>query len=91
METKTIHNSNISFVEVLTALVEFFTLCSLFIIQGTVKTARMARRAARIAWRWLNTRHLFGDDSEAVTLTGWQYLGVGAVALAFFLLFSISL
>ena len=91
METKTIHNSNISFVEVLVALVEFFTLCALFIIQGTVKTARMAKRAARIAWRWLNTRHLFGDDSEAVTLTGWQYLGVGAVALAFFLLLSISL
>ena len=91
METKTIHNSNISFVEVLAALVEFFTLCSLFIIQGTAKTARTAWRAARIALRWLNTRHVFGDDSEAVTLTGWQYLGVGAVALAFFLLFSISL
>ena len=91
METKTIHNSNISFVEVLTALVEFFILCALFIIQGTVKTARTAWRAARIALRWLNTRHLFGDDSEAVTLTGWQYLGVGAIALAFFLLFSISL
>ena len=89
METKTIH-SNISFAEVLAALVEFFTLCALFIIQGTSKTARTAQKAARIAWRWLNTSHLFGDDSEAVTLTGWQYLGVGAVALAFFLLFSIS-
>ena len=91
METKTIHNSNISFAEVLAALVEFFTLCALFIIQGTAKTARTAWRAARIALRWLNTRHVFGDDSEAVTLTGWQYLGVGAVALAFFLIFSISL
>ena len=91
METKTIHNSTISFIEVLAALVEFFILCALFIIQGTVKTARTAWRAARIALRWLNTRHVFGDDSEAVTLTGWQYLGVGAVALAFFLLFSISL
>ena len=91
METKTIHNSNISFIEVLAALVEFFILCALFIIQGTAKTARTAWRAARIALRWLNTRHVFGDDSEAVTLTGWQYLGVGALALAFFLLFSISL
>ena len=91
METKTIHNSNISFIEVLAALVEFFILCALFIIQGTAKTARTAWRAARIALRWLNTRHIFGDDSEAVTLTGWQYLGVGAVAFAFFLLFSISL
>ena len=42
METKTIHKSNISFVEVLAALVEFFTLCALFIIQGTAKTARTA-------------------------------------------------
>ena len=91
METKTIHNSNISFIEVLAALVEFFILCALFIIQGTAKTARTAWRAARIALRWLNTRHVFGDDSEAVTLTGWQYLGVGAVALAFFFLLSISL
>ena len=91
METKTTHNSNISFVEVLAALVEFFTLCALFIIQCIAQTAKTGYRCARIAWRWLNTRHLFGDDSEAVTLTGWQYLGVGAVALAFFLLLSISL
>lgn len=45
---------------------------------------------ARIAWRWLNTRHLFGDDSEAVTLTGWQYLGVAALAIVCGLLFSIK-
>ena len=51
----------------------------------------LACRCARIAWRWLNTRHLFGDDSEAVTLTGWQYLGVAAVAIACGLLFSIKL
>ena len=84
-------NKNITSREVLESLAKCFTLCALFIIQGTAKTARTAGRAARIAWRWLNTRHLFGDDSEAVTLTGWQYLGVGAVALAFFLLLSISL
>ena len=90
METKTIHNSNISFVEVLAALVEFFILCALFIIQGTAKTARTAWRAARIALRWLNTRHVFGDDSEAVTLTGWQYLWFAAVAIACGLLFSIK-
>lgn len=87
METKTIHNDNISLIEVLAALVEFFTLCALFIIQGTAKTAG---RYARIAWRWLNTRHLFGDDSEAVTLTGWQYLGFAAAAIACGLLFSIK-
>ena len=90
MEIKTTHNSNISFVEVLAALVEFFTLCALFIIQGTAKTARTAHRCARIAWRWLNTRHLFGDDSEAVALTGWQYIGVAAVAIVCGLLFSIK-
>lgn len=90
MESKTIHSNNISFVEVLASLVEFFILCALFIVQGTAKAARMAGRFARIAWRWLNTRHLFGDDSEAVTLTGWQYLGVGAVAIACFLLFAIK-
>ena len=90
MDTKTIHNNNISFAEVLAALVELFTLCALFLIQGTVKTARPAGRYARIAWRWLNTRHLLGDDSEAVTLTGWQYLAVAAVAIVCGLLFSIK-
>ena len=90
METKTIHKSNISFVEVLAALVEFFTLCALFIIQGAAKTAKTAGRYARIVWSWLNTRHIFGDDSEAVTLTGWQYLGVAAVAIVCGLLFSIK-
>ena len=90
METKTTNNSNISFVEVIAALVEFFTLCALFIFQGTAKTARTAGRYARIAWRWLNTRHLFGDDSEAVALTGWQYIGVAAVAIVCGLLFSIK-
>ena len=90
METKTIHKSNISFAEVLAALVEFFTLCDLFIIQGKAKTAKTSGRYSRIAWRWLNTRHLFGDDSEAVTLTGWQYIGVAAVAIVCGLLFSIK-
>ena len=90
METKTTNNSNISFVEVLASLVEFFTLCALFIFQGTAKIARMAGRYARIAWRWLNTRHLFGDDSEAVALTGWQYIGVAAVAIVCGILFSIK-
>ena len=90
METKTIHNNNISFIEVLAALVEFFTLCALFIIQCATQTARTAGRYARIAWRWLNTRHLFGDDSEAVALTGWQYIGVAAVAIACGILFSIK-
>lgn len=82
-------NNNIISREVLEALAKCLTLCALFISQGTAKTVKTAGRFARIAWRWLNTRHLFGDDSEAVTLTGWQYLGVGAVALAFFLLFSV--
>lgn len=60
METKTIHSNNISFVEVLAALVEFFTLCALFIVQGTAKTAKTAGKVSRIAWRWLNVRHAHG-------------------------------
>lgn len=63
----------------------------LAVILAKVKNgAKTAGRYARIAWRWLNTRHLFGDDSEAVTLTGWQYLGVAAVAIVCGLLFSIK-
>lgn len=83
-------NNNITSREVLESLAKCLTLCVLFLIQGAAQTARTAGRYARIAWRWLNTRHLFGDDSEAVTLTGWQYLGVAAVAIACGLLFSIK-
>lgn len=83
-------NNNITSREVLESLAKCLTLCVLFLIQGAAQTARTAHRYARIAWRWLNTRHLFGDDSEAVTLTGWQYLGVAAVAIACGLLFSIK-
>ena len=83
-------NKNITSREVLESLAKCFTLCALFLIQGTAKTARTAGRYARIAWRWLNTRPLFGDDSEAVTLTGWQYLAVAAVAIVCGLLFSIK-
>lgn len=83
-------NNNITSREVLEALAKCLTLCALFISQGTAKTVRTAGRFARIAWRWLNTRHVFGDDSEAVTLSGWQYLGVGAVAIACGLLFAIK-
>ena len=83
-------NKNITSREVLESLAKCFTLCALFIIQGAAKTARTAGRYARIVWRWLNTRHHFGDDSEAVTLTGWQYIGVAAVAIVCGLLFSIK-
>lgn len=70
---------------------EMFTVYRLKDEQGTAQTAKTAGRYARIAWRWLNTRHLFGDDSEAVALTGWQYIGVAAVAIVCGLLFSIKL
>ena len=83
-------NKNITSREVLESLAKCFTLCALFLIQGIAQTAKTGYRCARIAWRWLNTRHLFGDDSEAVTLTGWQYIGVAAVAIACGLLFSIK-
>ena len=83
-------NKNITSREVLESLAKCFTLCALCIVQGTAKTARTAGRYARIAWRWLNTRHLFGDDSEAVTLTGRQYIGAAALAIVCGLLCSIK-
>lgn len=39
---------------------------------------------------WLNTPHTFGDDSDAVVLNGWQYLGVCAITVFACFFFSIA-
>jgi len=42
------------------------------------------------AWQWLNTSHTIGDDSEAVTLTGWKYLGLGVLSFVLGFILSIE-
>ncbi len=39
-----------------------------------------AVRAVRAVRHWLNSRHDFGDREDEIILTGWQYLGVGALS-----------
>ena len=63
METKTIHNRNISFVEVLAALVDFFTLCALFLIQGTAKMTVEG-----------NTCILKENESTTIPIAAWHEL-----------------
>lgn len=60
---------------------------------ATIPTAslldQLAKISPRAAWDWLNTPHTFGDDSEAVTLQGWQYLGLSTAVTVLCFFFSI--
>lgn len=56
-------------------------LCLEYALQGTARGMRMAQRAALGMCRWLNSPHNFADKEEPVTLTGWQFLGFGALVM----------
>lgn len=55
----------------------------------TAALVRAAIHNARALRRWLNSRHEYGNEEGSITLTGWQYLGMGALTIAAMLLLSI--
>ena len=56
-------------------------LCLVYFLQTIAKALDLAQRATLIACQWLNSRHNFTDDKEPVIMTGWQYIGFGAVVM----------
>lgn len=66
------------------------TLCLVFVLQCAATAFGMAQRAALHACQWLNTRHNFTDDEDPVIMTGWQYLGFGALVMLVSLFLSIK-
>ena len=46
---------------------------------------------ARALRRWLNSHHEYGDEEGSITLTGWQYLDMGALTIVAMLLLSIRI
>lgn len=62
------------------------SLTALIIINALEQVENRIKNAAA----WLNTPHTFGDDSEAVVLNGWQYLGVCVITVFACIFFSIA-
>lgn len=48
------------------------------------------RRMLNTVHKWFNTYHDFGDKEDEIILTGWQYLGVGAISMTICFLLSIE-
>nr|DAG48527.1 MAG TPA: hypothetical protein [Caudoviricetes sp.] len=67
--------------DVARSLGKCFTLCLMYVLQCIAKAFGMAQRAALGMCQWLNTRHNFTDEEDPVIMTGWQYLGFGALVM----------
>lgn len=93
MTTTTIQQTtapaSVTAAQVLRSLAHCLMLVILFCLQHLAQALGTAYRLTLMACDWLNSRHTFGDDSEAVTLSGWQYVGIGAASLAFCLICSL--
>lgn len=63
-------------------------LCALLVC----RLAQSTITAAKAARTWLNTPHTYfkEDGPEAVTVTGWQYIGIQCAAAVVVLLLSIE-
>lgn len=62
-------------------------LVALLATRATSSTLRALRAAAT----WLRTPHTYGEEDEAVTITGLQYVGISALTFALSLILCITL
>ena len=76
--------------EALTAFISALEFLGLFFVACIANALRTACRMVKACALWLRSSHTFadGDDSERVTLTGWQYIGVSFAVAAFAVLVS---
>lgn len=79
MNTTTIQQTTAT-AQALEALGKSLTLAACNLAKVVYQLAALLVLMICKAWQWLNTPHTVGDDSEAVTLNGWQYLGIGAIS-----------
>lgn len=47
-------------------------------------------RTLKYVHKWLNSQHDFGDKEDSIILTGWQYLGIGAISMVICFVLSIQ-
>ena len=91
MKTTTATHQNITAAAVVCAMAQCITIASIYGAQRTAAALRAVRRAAVAACQWLNSLHNFADEEEPVMMTGWQYLGFGALAMFVAIVISIKL
>lgn len=65
-------------------------LCLEYAQQGIARGLGVAQRAALGMRQWLSSPHNFADKEEPVTLTGWQFLGFGALVMVASVVISIQ-
>lgn len=56
-------------------------LCLVYVLQIIAQALSLGQRAALGVCQWLNSRHNFTDQEDPVIMTGWQYLGFGALVM----------
>lgn len=71
----------VSAADVARSLGRCLALCLMFLLQCMAKAFGFAQRAALGMCQWLNTRHNFTDEEDPLIMTGWQYLGFGALVM----------
>lgn len=91
MKTTTATPQNITAAAVVRALAQCLTISATYVAQRTAAALRAVRRASVAACQWLNSLHNFADEDEPVMMTGWQYLGFGALAMFVAMVISIKL
>ena len=80
---------NVTAADVLRTLGKCIAIIALYALQRTAEGLGLAQRLMLRACQWLNSRHNFTDNEDPVILTGWQYLGVGALCFVVGLALSI--
>ena len=72
---------HVSAADVTRAAGKCVALCLEYALQCTARGMGMVQRAAMGVCQWLSSPHNFADKEEPVTLTGWQFIGFGALVM----------
>lgn len=80
---------NVTAADVLRTLGKCIAIIALYALQRMAEGIGLAQRLMLRACQWLNSRHNFTDKEDPVIMTGWQYLGVGALCFVVGLALSI--
>lgn len=80
---------NVTAADVLRTFGKCIAFCALYALQRMADGFDMAQRLMLRVCQWLNSRHNFTDKEDPVIMTGWQYLGVGALCFVVGLALSI--
>lgn len=90
MKAVTIEQKDVRGADVLRLMGKCLVVCAVYALQRMACALGIVQRWLLKACDWLNSRHNFGDEDEAVIMTGWQYLGIGTLVMAVCMIISIE-